>query len=86
MSEESNEDDKVFPFEEIARFDTLQEARDAGVEDKYLWSVIEGEDDGPSRCWLYGPSHHYVNRIHFVQTAEAHDGKTYYEEIWDVEG
>mgnify|MGYP001351044403 CR=1 FL=1 len=86
MSEESNEDDKVFPFEEIARFDTLQEARDAGVEDKHLWSVIEGEDDGPSRCWLYGPPHHYVNRIHFVQTAEAHDGKTYYEEIWDVEG
>jgi hypothetical protein len=73
-----------FPFEEVARFITLSQARAAGVPLEHLWSVSEGEDDGDWRCWIYGPSHHFVNLLHFVQTKEKHDGKTYYEETWQV--
>ena len=67
-----------FPFEEVARFDTRGDALAAGVAESHLWSVAE-DGDG-SDCWVFGPSHHHVNVIYFVQTEEAHDGNTYYED------
>lgn len=68
-----------FPFEEIRRqdgnyFDTWSEAKLAGYSDDQIWSVCE--EDGVT---IYGPPHHYVNRLGYLATAEKHDGKTYYQ-------
>lgn len=72
-----------FPFEELGRFDTLAAALDAGFTKSQVWSVVDG-DSGD--VWSYGPSHHYVNLLHYVTTAEHHDGKTYYEENFKSNG
>lgn len=74
-----------FPFEEIRRedgnyFDTAQQARDAGYVDSQIWSIVSEGD-----TWIYGPCHHYVNRLGYIATKEHHDGNTYYEETYPEE-
>lgn len=69
-----------FPFEQIMRedgnmFDTWQQAREAGYPDNRIWSVIE--EDGVT---IYGPPHHFINRLGYIATVEEHDRDTYYEE------
>jgi hypothetical protein len=69
-----------FPFEELGRFDALQDALDDGFAESQVWSVVEGDEDN---VFVIGPAHHYVNRLHLIATAEHHDGETYYEENWN---
>lgn len=69
-----------FPFEEIRKpngdyFDTAEDAMAAGYAESQVWSVIEGEG-----TYVYGPSHHYINRLGYIATKEHHDGNTYYHE------
>jgi hypothetical protein len=73
-----------FPFEETRHpsgdlFDTMEEARAAGFDDDQIWSVVSGDDED---VWVYGPPHHYINRLGFVATQERHDNDTYYEETF----
>jgi hypothetical protein len=75
-----------FPFEEIRQedgnyFDSEKAAQRAGFTNDHIWSIVE--EDG---VLIYGPSYHYVNRIGYIATAEAHDGMTYYEVSSDGEG
>jgi len=71
-----------FPFEEIRKdsgdyFDTAVQARSmTGYGVNHIWSVVQSDD-----CYCYGPSHHVVNVIGFIATAETHNGDTYYEEM-----
>ena len=72
-----------FPFAEIRTahgdyFPTVESAEAAGFTRDQIWSVCEC--DG---VFCYGPSHHYVNVLGFIATAEKHDGNTYYEEPED---
>ena len=74
-----------FPYEEIRKpdldlFDTIEEMQEAGFAESQMWSVVDGEADGNKSIWVYGPAHHYVNRLGYVATAEHHDGNTYYED------
>jgi hypothetical protein len=74
-----------FPFEEIRRsdgdyFDTWTEAKSAGYLDNQIWSVVE--EDG---VWIYGPPHHYINRLGYIATKEQHDNNTYYEETIELD-
>lgn len=73
-----------FPFEEVARFDSLQQVPE-GVSKDHIWSVVVTDLDCGCTSWCYGPSHHYVNLMHYVQTAERHDGDTYYEDTSHLE-
>ena len=68
-----------FPFEEVARFDSLEQVP-ADIPKSHIWSVTVADLDCGCTCWSYGPSHHWVNLMHYVQTAEAHDGDTYYHD------
>jgi hypothetical protein len=73
-----------FPFASIMHsdghlFDTIEEARAKGFDDDQIWSVVEGDDDD---VWVYGPPHHYINRLGFVATQERHDNNTYYKETF----
>lgn len=74
-----------FPFEEIRTgsgdyFRTIAEAQSAGYVETQIWSVVEAEG-----TWTYGPSHHFVNLLGYVATAEHHDGDTYYHEEEDMD-
>ena len=70
-----------FPFEEIARFDSFDDALRAGYPDDQIWSVTEGDSEiYEFGVFCYGPAEHYVNRLHYVVTVEKHDGNTYYED------
>jgi hypothetical protein len=77
-----------FPYEEIRDsngdyFRSWKEAKETGHDDDQIWSVVE-HDDG---CGVtYGPPHHWINILGFIATAERHDGETYYEEKWEMEG
>ena len=75
-----------FPFEELKRsdgnpFTTIEEMEQAGFQSSQMWSVVEASGEDGSEWLIYGPPHHVVNRIHYVATAEHHDGDTYYEEL-----
>ena len=73
-----------FPFEVLEQFPNLPAALAAGHKRENLWSIVDGDDPD---LWLYGPPHHHVNLLSIALTAEAHDGRTYYEEHLDpVEG
>jgi hypothetical protein len=67
-----------FPFDELDRFDTTDEAIAAGYTTGHIWSVVEGDEYAAGVT--YGPPHHYINRLYVIVTAEAHDHDTYYEE------
>ena len=74
-----------FPYEEIRKpdgdlFDTVEEMQKAGFAESHMWSVVDGEASDDTSTWVYGPAHHYVNRLGFVATTEHHDSNTYYEE------
>ena len=74
-----------FPYEEIRKpdgdlFNTIKEMQEAGFVESQMWSVVEGEADNNTSIWVYGPSHHYVNRLGYIATAEHHDNDTYYED------
>lgn len=69
-----------FPYEEIRRpngdyFDTALEAEKAGFQRNQIWSVVEIDGN-----FIYGPPHHFVNRIGFIATKETHDFDTYYHD------
>lgn len=69
-----------FPFEEIRRedgnyFNLVSDAIAAGHTLDHIWSVTESEG-----TVTYGPSRHYINRLGYIATAEAHDDDTYYHE------
>ena len=74
-----------FPFQEYRQesgdfFDSINDAMLKGFTQDQIWSVVEsGERDD---CYIYGPSHHYVNLIGYVATKEKHDDNTYYIEDW----
>jgi len=70
-----------FPFEEQNRYDTMREALGAGWLETQIWSVVVHDDE--DNTWTYGPTHHYVNVMHFTATKEHHDGNTYYHESGD---
>jgi hypothetical protein len=74
-----------FPFNEAAHFDTKEAAMSSGYDENQIWSVVECGvvDDVGNEVFTYGPSHHWVNVIHYVATEERHDGDTYYEELWE---
>jgi hypothetical protein len=65
-----------FPFEEIAQFHTIPEAVKAGWQVSQIWSVTEGDDDD---VWVYGPSRHHVNLLHYIVTNEHHNENSYAE-------
>jgi hypothetical protein len=77
----------AFPFEEIRNdegdyFETYEEVEALLYDDDQIWSVVVTDhDDGHNITYTYGPSHHYVNRLGFIATAERHDRETYYHEI-----
>lgn len=69
-----------FPFEEIRTpsgdyFASQHQVRMAGYPDNQIWSVVVEEG-----IWVFGPSHHWVNVVGYIATAETHDGETYYSE------
>ncbi len=74
-----------FPYEEIRNksgdyFDYASDLTDLGYTDSQIWSVIEVDSNAPNVDYVIitGPSYHYVNRIGYFATEEAHDGETYY--------
>tara|TARA_R110002033_G_scaffold38659_2_gene78143 strand:- start:187 stop:522 length:336 start_codon:yes stop_codon:yes gene_type:complete len=94
MSEESKVYKQEFPFDEVSRMDedgdygdyanNQQELRDRGYAESQIWSVVEADcDDDDLDChsvFIYGPSHHFCNKIGYMATKEHHDGNTYYED------
>ena len=76
--------EQEFPFEEVARFDFLEQVP-ADVPRESIWSVVVTDLDCGCTNFTYGPSHHWVNLMYYVQTAEAHDGDTYYSDDYHLE-
>lgn len=85
MPEERNwtyHENSEFPFKALTNadgdlFNTAAEAKEFWKCDwSNVWSVIEPEDN----TYVYGPPRHFVNRMGYVVTKEAHDNNTYYEE------
>ena len=74
-----------FPYEEIDRFETLEEARAAGYDDDQIWSVIEGDycPDWLIGIFTYGPCHHYANLMYYVCTKQRMGNRftEYYEDV-----
>lgn len=64
-----------FPYKEVARFPSIQEASAAGYPRNQIWSVSVCDN-----TWSYGPAHHTIGIDHYIATAEQHDGNTYYED------
>ena len=76
-----------FPFDEIRDihgdyFHSLDDILEIGDFKDQAWSVIEAQGEDGSEWIVYGPPHHYVNRLGFVGTKEKHDGETYYHVCW----
>lgn len=76
---------KDFPFIELKTptgdyYQTIEQMERAGFEPNQMWSVVEADSNDGSQWYIYGPRGHIVNRMHYVATAEYHDGETYYEE------
>lgn len=76
--------EQEFPFEEVSRFDSLAEVP-ADVPRENIWSVVVTDLDCGCTNFTYGPSHHWVNLMYYVQTAEAHDGGTYYSDDYHLD-
>jgi len=76
-----------FPFNEIRDahgdyFHSLKDLLELGYSRNQIWSVVEAQGDDGSEWTIYGPSHHYVNRLGLVGTREKHDEETYYHACW----
>ena len=65
----------TFPYGEVGRFQSVQEAVAEGWSRNQIWSVAICGD-----TWSYGPAHHTMGIDHYIATAEQHDGDTYYED------
>ena len=85
MSEQRSE----FPYQEVANFDTVEEALKAGWKKNQIWSVDYADDDEVDEdgerwgCQSFGPP--WMNRgFGFTVTKETHDGDTFIDDWYEM--